>query len=154
VKVQVWGPQDIKKHGLEVILAVGGASIHTPRFIVIDYTPARPRRAIALAGKGVTFDTGGLDMKPADGMANMKDDMAGAAVVLATMRALPLLAPPVRVTAAIAAVENAVGSRAMRPGDILTAVNGTTIEITNTDAEAASSWPTPWRTWPPASRTS
>ncbi len=135
LKVQVWGPQDIKKRGLEVILAVGGASIHTPRFIVIDYTPTRPRRTIALAGKGVTFDTGGLDMKPADGMANMKDDMAGAAAVLATMRALPLLAPPVRVIAAIAAVENAVGSRSIRPGDILTAVNGTTIEITNTDAE-------------------
>ncbi|MDR7418764.1 MAG: leucyl aminopeptidase [Armatimonadota bacterium] len=135
LKVQVWGPQDLKKRGMEVILTVGGASVHTPRFIVIEYTPARPRRAIALAGKGVTFDTGGLDMKPPEAMATMKGDMSGAAAVLATMRALPLLAPPVRVIAAIAAVENAVGSRAMRPGDILTAVNGTTIEITNTDAE-------------------
>jgi leucyl aminopeptidase len=133
--VQVLGPQELKKRGMEVILAVGAASVHTPRLILLDYTPARPRRTVALAGKGVTFDTGGLDIKPADGMATMKDDMAGAAAVLATMRALPLLAPPVRVTAAIAAVENAIGSRAMRPGDILTAVNGTTIEITNTDAE-------------------
>lgn len=135
LKVQVLGPQELKKRGMEVILAVGAASVHTPRLILLDYTPPRPRRTVALAGKGVTFDTGGLDIKPADGMATMKDDMAGAAAVLATMRALPLLAPPIRVTAAIAAVENAIGSRAMRPGDILTAVNGTTIEITNTDAE-------------------
>lgn len=135
LKVRVLGPQDLKKRGMEVILAVGAASAHTPRLILIDYTPTRPRRTVALAGKGVTFDTGGLDIKTADGMATMKDDMAGAAAVLATMRALPLLAPQVRVTAAIAAAENAIGSRAMRPGDILTAVNGTTIEITNTDAE-------------------
>lgn len=135
LKVQVLGPQELKKRGMEVILAVGAASVHTPRLILIDYAPARPRRTVALAGKGVTFDAGGLDIKPVDGMATMKDDMAGAAAVLATMRALPLLGSPVRVTAAIAAVENAIGSRAMRPGDILTAVNGTTIEITNTDAE-------------------
>jgi leucyl aminopeptidase len=135
VKVQVLGPQELKKRGMEVILAVGAASVHTPRLILLDYTPARPRRTVALAGKGVTFDTGGLDIKPAEGMATMKDDMAGAAAVLAVMRALPLLMPSVRVCAAIAAVENAIGSRAMRPGDILTAVNGTTIEITNTDAE-------------------
>jgi leucyl aminopeptidase len=135
LKVQVWGPQDLKKRAMEVILAVGGASAHAPRVIVIDYTPSKPRRTIALAGKGVTFDTGGVDVKPPDGMLTMKTDMAGAAAVLATMRALPLLAPPVRVTAAIAAVENAIGSRSMRPGDIVTAMNGTTIEITNTDAE-------------------
>jgi len=135
LKVQVWGPQDLKKRGMEVILAVGGASVHTPRFILMEFAPARPRRTVALAGKGVTFDTGGLDLKPSEGMATMKDDMAGAAAVLATMRALPLLQPPVRVMAAIAAVENAVGSRSLRPGDILTAVNGTTIEVTNTDAE-------------------
>jgi leucyl aminopeptidase len=135
VKVQAWGPQDLKKRGMEIILAVGGASAHTPRFILLDYVPSRPRRTVGLAGKGVTFDSGGLDIKPAEGMVTMKEDMAGAAAVLATMRALPLLAPPVRVTAAIAAVENAVGSRSMRPGDILTAVNGTTIEVTNTDAE-------------------
>jgi leucyl aminopeptidase len=135
LKVQVWGPQDLKKRGLEVILTVGGASAHTPRLIVMDYVPTRPKRTVALAGKGVTFDTGGVDLKTPEGMATMKEDMSGAAAVLATMRALPLLQPTVRVTAAIAAVENAVGSRAMRPGDVVTAVNGTTIEITNTDAE-------------------
>ncbi len=135
LKVQVWGPQDLKKRGLEVIMHVGAASAHTPRFIVIEYVPSKPRRTVALAGKGVTFDTGGVDIKPADGMETMKTDMAGAAAVLATMRALPLVAPPVRVIAAIAAVENAIGSRAMRPGDVVTAVNGTTIEINNTDAE-------------------
>ena len=135
LKVQVWGPQDLKKRGLEVIMHVGAASVHTPRFIVIEYVPSKPRRTVALAGKGVTFDTGGVDIKPADGMETMKTDMAGAAAVLATMRALPLVAPPVRVIGAIAAVENAVGSRSMRPGDVVTAVNGTTIEINNTDAE-------------------
>jgi leucyl aminopeptidase len=135
LKVTVLGPQDLKKRGMEVILAVGAASAHTPRVILLDYAPTRPRRTVALAGKGVTFDTGGVDIKPPEGMATMKADMAGAAAVLAVMRALPLLQPPVRVVAAIGAVENAVGSRAMRPGDVLTAVNGTTIEITNTDAE-------------------
>ncbi len=135
LKVAVWGPQDLKKKGMEVILAVGAASAHTPRLIVIDYVPSRPKRTVALAGKGVTFDTGGVDIKPADSMVTMKEDMAGAAAVLATMRFLPLLVPQVRVTAAIAAVENAVGGRSMRPGDIVTASNGTTIEINNTDAE-------------------
>lgn len=135
LKIQVWGPQDLKKRGMEVILAVGAASAHTPRVIVLDYTPSKPKRTVALAGKAVTFDSGGVDIKPAESMSTMKDDMAGGAAVLATMRALPLLAPQVRVTAAIAAVENAIGSRSMRPGDILTAVNGTTIEVTNTDAE-------------------
>ncbi|MBI3997440.1 MAG: leucyl aminopeptidase [Armatimonadetes bacterium] len=135
IKVQVWGPQDLKKRGMEVILAVGGASAHTPRFILIDYAPARPKRTVAIAGKGVTFDTGGVDIKTAEGMQTMKGDMAGAAAVLAVMRTLPLVAPPVRVTAAIAAVENAVGSRSMRPGDIVRAVNGAMIEIANTDAE-------------------
>ncbi len=135
LKIQVWGPADLKKRGMELIMAVGGASAHTPRLILLEYTPQRPRRTVALAGKGVTFDSGGLDIKPAESMATMKGDMAGAAAVLATMRALPLLSPPVRVTAAIAAVENAVGSRAMRPGDVFRGLNGTTVEVTNTDAE-------------------
>lgn len=135
LKVQVWGPADLKKRGMELIMAVGGASAHTPRLILLEYAPLRPKRTVALAGKGVTFDSGGLDLKPAEGMATMKGDMAGAAAVLATMRALPLLAPQVRVTAAIAAVENAVGSRAIRPGDVFRGLNGTTVEITNTDAE-------------------
>jgi leucyl aminopeptidase len=135
VKVQVWGPQDLKKRGMELILAVGAASAHTPRVIVLEYVPAKPKRSIALAGKGVMFDSGGLDIKSADGMATMKGDMAGAAVVLATVRALPLLGSQVRVTAVLAAAENAIGSRAMRPGDVVTTLNGTTVEVTNTDAE-------------------
>ncbi len=135
LKVRVLGPKELKAQGMQLIMAVGGASAHTPRLILIDYTPARAKRTVALAGKGVTFDSGGLDIKPADAMATMKGDMAGAAAVLATMRALPLIGPPVRVTAAIAAVENAVGSRSMRPGDIFKGLNGTVVEITNTDAE-------------------
>lgn len=135
LKVQVLGPADLKKRGMELIMAVGGASAHTPRLILLEYAPPRAKRTVALAGKGVTFDSGGLDLKPAESMATMKGDMAGAAAVLATMRALPLLSPQVRVTAAIAAVENAVGSRAIRPGDVFRGINGTTVEITNTDAE-------------------
>jgi leucyl aminopeptidase len=135
LKVQVWGPQDLKKRSLELVLAVGAASVHTPRVIVLEYVPAKPKRTVALAGKGVMFDSGGLDIKSAEGMATMKGDMAGAAVVLATMRALPLLGSQNRVTAVLASVENAIGSRSMRPGDVVTAMNGTTVEITNTDAE-------------------
>jgi leucyl aminopeptidase len=135
LKVQVWGPQDLKKRSLELVLAVGAASVHTPRVIVLEYVPAKPKRTVALAGKGVMFDSGGLDIKSAEGMVTMKGDMAGAAVVLATMRALPLLGSQNRVTAVLASVENAIGSRSMRPGDVVTAMNGTTVEITNTDAE-------------------
>ncbi len=135
LRVQVWGPQDLKKRGMELILAVGAASVHTPRVIVIEYTPTKPKRSVTLAGKGVMFDSGGLDIKSADGMATMKGDMAGAAVVLATMRALPLLGSQARVTAVLASVENSIGSRSMRPGDVVTTMNGTTVEITNTDAE-------------------
>lgn len=135
LKVRVLGPKELKAQGVQLIMAVGGASAHTPRLILVDYAPARARRTVALAGKGVTFDSGGLDIKPADAMATMKGDMAGAAAVLATMRALPLIGPPVRVTAAIAAVENAVGSRSTRPGDVFKGLNGTVVEITNTDAE-------------------
>lgn len=135
LRVQVWGPQDLKKRSMELILAVGAASVHTPRVIVIEYTPTKPKRSVTLAGKGVMFDSGGLDIKSADGMATMKGDMAGAAVVLATMRALPLLGSQARVTAVLASVENSIGSRSMRPGDVVTTMNGTTVEITNTDAE-------------------
>ncbi len=106
------------------------------RRIHLTYSPSgRARRKVAIVGKGVTFDSGGLDLKPADGMLRMKNDMAGAAAVLAVMRALPPLRPPVEVHAIVAATENMVSGKAQRPGDIVRAMNGVTIEIGNTDAE-------------------
>jgi leucyl aminopeptidase len=90
---------------------------------------------VAVIGKGITFDSGGLDLKPAEGMLRMKDDMSGAAAVLAVMRALPRLQPAVEVHGLIAATENMPSGAAIRPGDILRAMNGTTVEIGNTDAE-------------------
>jgi leucyl aminopeptidase len=104
---------------------------------VIRYNPASgpTKDNLGLVGKGVTFDTGGNSIKPADGMEKMKYDMAGGAAVLGAMRAIAQLKPPVSVTALVPAVENMVGSRAQRPGDIVTSLNGKTIEVLNTDAE-------------------
>jgi leucyl aminopeptidase len=107
----------------------------------VSYQPSgrpaagRKRKKVVLIGKGITFDSGGLDLKPPDGMLRMKYDMAGAAAVLGIMRALPALKPAVEVHGLIAATENMPSGSAIRPGDILRAMNGTTIEIGNTDAE-------------------
>jgi leucyl aminopeptidase len=107
-----------------------------PKFIHLTYTPSgRPRRRVAIVGKGITFDSGGLDLKTADGMLRMKDDMAGAAAVLGLFDALPRLKPPVEVHGLIAATENMPSGTAQRPGDIVRAMNGLTVEIGNTDAE-------------------
>jgi leucyl aminopeptidase len=122
--------------GMGAFLGVAAGSLQPPQFIHLTYTPSgKARRRVAVIGKGITFDAGGLDLKTADGMLRMKDDMSGAAAVLATMRALPALAPPVEVHGLIAATENMPSGSAFRPGDILKAMNGTTIEIGNTDAE-------------------
>jgi leucyl aminopeptidase len=114
---------------------VAAGSEQPPKFIHLAYTPRRSRRRVAIIGKGITFDAGGLDLKTADGMLRMKDDMSGAAAVLGVMRTLPQLAPAVEVHGLIAATENMPSGSAVRPGDVLRAMNGTTIEIGNTDAE-------------------
>src|SRR4029077_11976569 len=108
-----------------------------PALIVQRYNYAQPSGADnhGLVGKGVTFDTGGISITPADGMKKMKYDMAGGAAMIGTMRALAQLKPPIAVTALIPAVENMPGSRAQRPGDIVTSLSGKTIEVINTDAE-------------------
>src|SRR4029077_9873135 len=109
-----------------------------PALIILRYRPAGKSSGAAhlgLVGKGVTFDTGGLSIKPADAMEKMKYDMAGGAAMIGTMRALAQLKPPIPVTALIPAVENMPGSRAQRPGDIVTSLSGKTIEVINTDAE-------------------
>jgi len=117
------------------VLAVGGGSASGPRLVELRHRPANPRRHVALVGKGVTFDSGGIDLKRGAGMDGMKDDMAGAAAVLAAVTAAATLELPTAVTAVLPLVENMPGGSAMRPGDIITARNGVTVEVTNTDAE-------------------
>ncbi len=128
----------MKQLGMGSLLGVSQGSAEPPAMIVIRYKPAVPAKSgdhLALVGKGVTFDTGGVSIKPADGMEKMKYDMAGGAAVLGAMRAIAQLKPAIPVTALVPAVENMVGSRAQRPGDIVTSLNGKTIEVLNTDAE-------------------
>jgi leucyl aminopeptidase len=123
--------------------AVGGGSATGPRLVELRYRPGSGSRSrspgtsrhVALVGKGVTFDTGGLDLKRGAGMDGMKDDMAGAAAILAAVTAAADLALPTAVTAILPLVENMPGASAMRPGDVVTARNGVTVEVTNTDAE-------------------
>jgi leucyl aminopeptidase len=117
------------------VLAVGGASAVAPRVVELRYRPASPAGHVALVDKGVTFDSGGLDLKRGDGMVGMKDDMAGAATVLGTMTALAELDVRVAVTGVLPLVENMPGGSAMRAGDVVRARNGVAIEVTNTDAE-------------------
>jgi leucyl aminopeptidase len=128
----------MKQLGMGALLGVAQGSAEPPAMIVVRYRPAVPAKSgdhLALVGKGVTFDTGGVSIKPADGMEKMKYDMAGGAAVLGAMRAIAQLKPVIPVTALVPAVENMVGSRAQRPGDIVTSLNGKTIEVLNTDAE-------------------
>ncbi|HVC64665.1 MAG TPA: leucyl aminopeptidase, partial [Candidatus Dormibacteraeota bacterium] len=128
--------EDCAKLGMGAYVGVAQGSEEPPKFIHLTYTPAgRARRRVAIIGKGITFDSGGLDLKSADGMLRMKDDMAGAAAVLGLFQALGRLKPPVEVHGLIAATENMPSGTAQRPGDIVRAMNGLTIEIGNTDAE-------------------
>ncbi|HEV2919623.1 MAG TPA: leucyl aminopeptidase [Actinomycetota bacterium] len=117
------------------VVAVGGGSATGPRLVELRYRPRGARRHVALVGKGVTFDTGGLDLKRGAGMDGMKDDMAGAAAILGAVTAAAELGLPTAVTAILPLVENMPGAAAMRPGDVITARNGLTIVVTNTDAE-------------------
>ena len=123
--------------GMGALLGVAQGSAEPPALIVVRYRPETPGGAahLGLVGKGVTFDTGGISIKPADGMEKMKYDMAGGAAMLGAMRAIAQLRPPIAVTAFIPCVENMPGSRAQRPGDIVTAMSGKSIEVVNTDAE-------------------
>lgn len=122
--------------GMGAYLGVAQGSAEPPKFIHLTYAPrGRARRRVAIVGKGITFDSGGLDLKTADGMLRMKGDMAGAAAVLGLFHALPRLKPPVEVHGVIAATENMPSGTAQRPVDIVKAMNGLTVEIGNTDAE-------------------
>ncbi len=138
LEVTVWDQADLEKDGFGGILAVGAGSASESRLIRLDYTPAGADDStptVVLVGKGITFDTGGLDIKPSDGMLTMKRDMSGGAAVLATLAALTPIGCPVKVVGLVPAAENAVGGASMRPGDVITHYGGRTTEVGNTDAE-------------------
>src|SRR5579884_3297788 len=128
----------MRELGMGALLGVAQGSDAPPVLIIIRYRPDKAAEGapnLALVGKGVTFDTGGISIKPSDGMEKMKYDMSGAAAVVGAMRAIARLKPPIPVTGVIPSVENMPGSRAQRPGDIVTSLSGKTVEVLNTDAE-------------------
>ena len=135
LETKIYNREECEKMGMGAFLAVGRGSAQEPKFIHMKYTCENPKKKIAIIGKGITFDSGGLDIKPASSMLTMKDDMSGAACVLGVMSILKEFNPQVEVHGIIAACENMPGGKAYKPGDILTAKNGKTIEIDNTDAE-------------------
>jgi leucyl aminopeptidase len=120
-----------------MLLGVGRGSVEPPRLVAIRHEPpgARPSPVLGLVGKGITFDTGGISIKPALDMDRMKDDMAGGAAVACAMRAIAALGVKTRVIGVIPIAENMPGGRAIRPGDVLTSASGKTVEVVNTDAE-------------------
>jgi leucyl aminopeptidase len=136
IKVEVFDLKGIEKLGMGSFLAVAQGSKQPPRFIVMDYRGGKRDEApIALVGKGVTFDTGGISIKPAAEMDEMKFDMCGAASVLGTMKTIALMKLPLNVVGVVPATENMPGGNAIKPGDVVTTMSGQTVEILNTDAE-------------------
>ena len=135
IETKVFDKDEIERMGMGAYLAVGQGSVQPPKFIHMKYTGKNVKKKIALIGKGICFDSGGLDIKPASSMLTMKDDMSGAACILGVMRALAELKPDMEVHGIIAACENMPSGSSYKPGDILTAKNGKTIEVDNTDAE-------------------
>lgn len=139
IKIKVLRRKELQAKKMAGILAVGRASVKQPAFIILDYQPrgASPKKSpvYGIIGKGVTFDSGGLSIKPASGMETMKGDMAGAAVILGIFKALSILKPKVRIKGYIPVAENMINGDALRPGDIISYSNGKTVEVLNTDAE-------------------
>ncbi len=136
LKVEVWGKRKIEQMKLAGLLAVNQGSREEPRFIHMRYRPkGRPQRKVALVGKGITFDSGGLSLKPARSMETMKIDMAGAATVIGVMSVLPELAPDAEVLGLVPTTDNLPDGGAQKPGDVIRYLNGKTVEVMNTDAE-------------------
>ena len=139
LSIDVLGPRELTTLKAGALLAVAQGSSQQPRMIVMRYRPPKAarttREVLGLVGKGVTFDTGGISIKPAGGMEEMKMDMAGGAAVIAAMGLIADLEVPAEVLAVVPATENMLNGAAMKPGDVFTAMNGRTIEVTNTDAE-------------------
>ncbi|MEY4170466.1 MAG: hypothetical protein RLZ94_1539 [Actinomycetota bacterium] len=135
VRVEVWDEEALARDEFGGILAVGQGSANPPRLIRLEYAPKGAKRSIALIGKGVTFDSGGLSLKPPKAMETMKCDMSGAAAVIAAVTAIAQLKLKVKVVGWIPTVENMPGGHAQRPGDVITIYGGRTVEVLNTDAE-------------------
>ncbi len=135
ISLKVFDRAQLTKMGAGAILGVAQGSEHEPFLLHLEYNPKSAKKNVALVGKGVTFDSGGLSLKPSEHMEDMKMDMAGAAVVLGVFAALPDLKPAVRVHGICVCVENMPSDRAMRVGDILKTMSGKTVEVLNTDAE-------------------
>ena len=135
LKVTVLGPDEIVAAGMGGLLGVNRGSRQEPRFVELAYEPKNPRGTLALVGKGITFDSGGLSIKSGEGMMTMKMDMGGAAAVLGFFAAVQVVAPRCRVLGYLPMTDNMTGSDATRPGDVLTLRNGKTVEVLNTDAE-------------------
>lgn len=135
LSVEVWDKKKIQAMKLAGLLAVNRGSTEEPRFIIIRYRPPRARKKVALIGKGITFDSGGLSLKPAKSMETMKLDMAGGAAIIGAMSRLPSLRPEIEVTGYIPTTDNLPSGSAQKPGDIIRYLNGKTMEVLNTDAE-------------------
>ena len=137
VQAEILGPDKIEALGMGLLMGVARGSHEPARLLCLTYTPpgGATGPVLGLVGKGITFDTGGISIKPADGMERMKDDMAGGAAVVAAVRAIARLGVPRRVVAVVPATENMPGGNAIKPGDVVTTMSGQTVEILNTDAE-------------------
>jgi leucyl aminopeptidase len=133
--IEILDEAAIRDRELGGLLGVNRGSDNPPRLIILRHRPDEPRGHLAIVGKGITFDAGGLSIKTGDGMKTMKDDMAGGAAVIAAMGAVPTVAPDLAVSAFVPATDNMLGGDATRPGDILTMADGSTVEVLNTDAE-------------------
>ncbi len=139
LQCEVHSTAKLEELNMGAFLGVAQGSAEPPALIVLRYEPDAPLRQdaplLTLVGKGISFDTGGISIKPADGMEKMKNDMGGAATMIATMQAIAMLRPQIRVMAVICSAENMPDGKAYRPGDVLTTMSGKTIEVMNTDAE-------------------
>ena len=135
LEFRVMDEKELRKKNLRAILAVASGSQSPPRMVLLDYAPKHSEKTVAIVGKGVTFDSGGINLKPSGSLGDMKDDMAGGAAVAAAMIAMARLKPGIRVIGAIPIVENMPSGSAFRPGDIIQSFEGKTVEIGNMDAE-------------------
>ncbi len=135
LECNVLKPNEIKEQKMEALLAVARASRHKPRVIHLIHKPKNPKAVVSLVGKGLTYDSGGLSLKPSEHMVTMKADKSGGSAILGIMRAVAMLKLPIEVHGFIGAVENMIGGDAYKPDDVLVSKNGKTIEVRNTDAE-------------------
>ncbi|HEY0582190.1 MAG TPA: leucyl aminopeptidase [Chloroflexota bacterium] len=135
LEIMVWGKDELREHGMNAILAVNAGSAQPPAFVVLKYRAPNATKTLAVVGKGITFDSGGISIKPADGMEYMRHDMTGAATVIGFLQLAAATKLPVNVTGVFAATENLPSGSSYKPGDVFRAYNGKTMEIVNTDAE-------------------